>query len=304
MKCSDHLCSCNNFETLLFEPQGQFCVQKKTTDTVNQYPHNPNTAATSNYNGSVVAIVVLIALITIGLLALCIYTASRKGLCDRGQYVCDEKQKTAGKPNAGQPHKDDKMVHVAAWDLPGLDVLTEEQTMKYLHREQQRKAGGGNGMLGDADGEFLDDDNLSAAVTSTPNSKSNQMNKNDTKHNVLPLKRFVGQQNINKVVNGTSSNIVTNGAVGDGSTTCPSSTSSPSSGRSGGGSLPESDRFENPSGGQEPTKSSNNEIGNDPSGMSKYERNRDHQNLNNSSSATTPLHKQSLQSLTMQSNIL
>ena len=57
----------------------------------------------------------------------------KDGFFDRGQYICDEnsKEKTAKsrKTDAGHPRNQDKIVHVAAWDLPGLDVLTEEQTM-------------------------------------------------------------------------------------------------------------------------------------------------------------------------------
>jgi len=126
-------------------------------------------------------------------------------------------------------------------------------------------------------------------LTSTPNSKSYLSNKPN--QNNIALKRFGGQHNVNKpvhsMVNGT----------GDGSTTCPSSTSSPSSGRSGGGSLPESDRFENPSG--ENNKSNGEQIQNDPNGMT-----RDlHGNMNKANNDIS-MSKLSIHSLTMQSNIL
>ena len=291
MKCMDQKCSCSNFEKVLFEPHGQFCVEKKTTNTVNQFPV---THTQTSDSGFLTAIIILAAVVSIGLLAFCVYLSShsiRDGLCDRGQYICDEDSKEksakARRSDAGQPRKQDKMVHVAAWELPGLDVLTEEQTMKYLHREQQRQLGENN--VQDHNGMFLDDDNLSA-VTSTPNSKACPNNK--LGQNNIPLKRFGGQQNINKPVNGT-----VNGGIGDGSTTCPSSTSSPSSGRSGGGSLPESDRFENPLG--DSVKSNGEQIQNDPSGLT-----RDLQENVNKTNNEISLSKLSIHSLTMQSNIL
>ena len=141
----DDNCSCSNFEKVLFEPHGQFCVEKKTTNTMNQFPF---IQAQTSESGFLTAVIILAAVASIGLLAFCVYLSShslRNGLCDRGQYICDEdsKEKSAKIRRSGecQPRNQDKMVHVAAWDLPGLDVLTEEQTMKYLHREQQRQSG-------------------------------------------------------------------------------------------------------------------------------------------------------------------
>lgn len=44
----------------------------------------------------------------------------------RGDYVCDHDTITPGN-RQNQPH-------VAAWDAPGMDFLSEEQTLKYLNR--------------------------------------------------------------------------------------------------------------------------------------------------------------------------
>ena len=45
----------------------------------------------------------------------------------RGDYVCDvDDTQTLGN-RANQPH-------VAAWEAPGMDYLSEEQTLKYLNR--------------------------------------------------------------------------------------------------------------------------------------------------------------------------
>ena len=289
MKCMDERCTCSNFEKVLFEPHGQFCVEKKTTNTLNQFPV---VQSQTSQSGFLIAVIILAAIASIGLLALCVYISSQSlkdGLCDRGQYICDEDSKgksakTRGS-DAGQPRNNDKTIHVAAWDLPGLDVLTEEQTMKYLHREKQRRSNKDN--VGENNETFLDDDHLSA-VTSTPISHTSANDKLNNKN--IPLKRFGGQQNINKPVNGVA---------GDGSTTCPSSTSSPSSGRSGGGSLPESERFEAPAG--ENSSTSNREcIQNDPSGVSKDDLQENVNKQNNEILSS----KLSIHSLTMQSNIL
>ena len=44
----------------------------------------------------------------------------------RGDYVCDSDTISPGN-RQNQPH-------VAAWDAPGMDFLSEEQTLKYLNR--------------------------------------------------------------------------------------------------------------------------------------------------------------------------
>ena len=289
MKCSDAHCSCSNFERVLFEPHGQFCVEKKTTDTMNQLPSKQ-----TSDGGFLTAIIILAAVASIFVIGLCVYLSSQSlkdGFFDRGQYICDEnsKEKTAKsrKTDAGHPRNQDKVVHVAAWDLPGLDVLTEEQTMKYLHREHQMQLA--ESSVQDPNGIFLDDGNLSA-VTSTPNSKSYP--NNQIKQNNMPLKRFGGQNNVNKPESAAQIN------SGDGSTTCPSTTSSPSSGRSGEGSLPESDRFENVAG--ENIKSNEKTIQNDPNGFT----NDLHQERVNKTNNEISMSKLSIHSLTMQSNIL
>jgi hypothetical protein len=289
MKCTDAKCSCTNFEKVLLEPHAQFCVEKKTTNRMNHFPF---TQTQSSDGGFFTAIIILAAVASVFVIGLCIYLSSqslKNGFFDRGQYVCDEnsKEKSAKsrKTDAGQPRIQETPVHVAAWDLPGLDVLTEEETMKYLHREHQRQLEEID--VQDPNGGFLDDVNLSA-VTSTPNSKSYLSNKPNQN---IALKRFGGQENVNKPVN-----TMVNG-TGDGSTTCPSSTSSPSSGRSGGGSLPESDRFENPAG--ENNKCNGEQIQIDPNGLTQDL----HGNMNKANNDIS-MSKISIHSITMQSNIL
>ena len=288
----DSKCSCSNFKKVLIEPHGQFCVEKKTSNTINEFPF---TQARSSDGGFVTAIIILAIVASVFVLGLCIYLSSqslKNGFFDRGVYKCDEdlkeKSAKARMSEAGQPRNQDKMVHVAAWELPGLDVLTEEQTMKYLHREHQRQQLA-EGTEQEPNCIFLDDGHLSA-VTSTPNSKSyvnNKLNQNN-----IALKRFGGQQNVNKPVNGEMN------GIDDGSTTCHSSTSSPSSGRSGEGSLPESDRFENPAG--ENDKSNGKHIQNDPNGLTRDPDGNMSKNVSNDISMS----RLSIHSLTVQSNIL
>ena len=292
MKCMDAKCSCSNFEKVLIEPHGQFCVEKKTTDTVNQFPF---AQVQTSDGGFLTAIIILACVASVFVIGLCVYLSSqslKNGFFDRGQYICDEtsKEKTAKsrRSGEGQPRTQEKTSHVAAWDLPGLDVLTEEQTMKYIQREHQRQLQ--EDSVQDPDGRFLDDENLSA-ITSTPNSTSYLNHKMNT--NNIALKRFGGQQNVNRPLHNLSMNGAT---AGDGSTTCASSSSSPSSGRSGGGSLPESERFDNP-GGENIKNSNGQEVQNDPNGDLQQG------NLNNSSKGVS-MSKLSIHSLTMQSNIL
>ena len=56
----------------------------------------------------------------------CVRTTVFLFLINRGAYVCDNNKITAGN-RQNQPH-------VAAWDAPGMDFLSEEQTLKYLNR--------------------------------------------------------------------------------------------------------------------------------------------------------------------------
>ena len=292
MKCMDDKCSCLNFEKVLIEPHGQFCVEKKTTNTVNQFPF---AQSQSSDGGFLTAIIILACVASVFVIGLCVYLSSqslKNGFFDRGQYVCDENTKEksakARRSGEGQPRTQEKTIHVAAWDLPGLDVLTEEQTMKYIQREHQRQLQ--ESSVEEPNGGFLDDENLSA-VTSTPNSTSYLNHKMNTSN--IALKRFGGQHNVNKPIH----NAIMNGATaGDGSTTCASSSSSPSSGRSGGGSLPESERFDNPS-GEHISTINGNEVQNDPNG------DLEPGNMNNSNKGIS-MSKLSVHSLTMQSNIL
>ena len=76
-----------------------------------------------------IAVVIIAVCICIAVLAVGGYVISEDFTCNRGDYKCDD-QKICAAPAPGAAR--DGETHVAAWDLPSLDYLSEEQTMKYL----------------------------------------------------------------------------------------------------------------------------------------------------------------------------
>jgi len=82
--------------------------------------------------------VILFVFVALAAAAVVIYllVVQRFACCDRGEYECDGVQSVKARDD-----DEDDEDHVAAWDLPSLDYLSEEQTMKYLrrHREDQQQ---------------------------------------------------------------------------------------------------------------------------------------------------------------------
>jgi len=131
MKCSEKRCSCHNLDNLLYEIHGGFCVEQRTTHFGIDHLTSALDSEESLPSGPEVVIVsILAALVILGLIAIGLYILSVKrkdiDFCARGDYVCDNDTLTPGN-RANQPH-------VAAWDAPGMDFLSEEQTLKYLNR--------------------------------------------------------------------------------------------------------------------------------------------------------------------------
>jgi len=131
MKCSENRCSCHNLDNLLYEIHGGFCVEQRTTHFGIDHLTSALDSEESLPSGPEVVIVsILAALVILGLIAIGLYILSVKrkdiDFCARGDYVCDNDTLTPGN-RANQPH-------VAAWDAPGMDFLSEEQTLKYLNR--------------------------------------------------------------------------------------------------------------------------------------------------------------------------
>lgn len=136
MKCQDEKCSCKNLESIgriLYEIHGGFCVQPRSTHFgINHYAGakvglSPND---TKDQAEIVIVAILAAILILGLISLAIYVFSLKrkdiDFCARGDYVCDSDTISPGN-RQNQPH-------VAAWDAPGMDFLSEEQTLKYLNR--------------------------------------------------------------------------------------------------------------------------------------------------------------------------
>lgn len=67
-------------------------------------------------------------------IAIGIYLVTEKFTCKKGDYECEDQK-------GSSPHSTGGETHVAAWDLPSLDYLSEEQTMKYLKRHHRDSNG-------------------------------------------------------------------------------------------------------------------------------------------------------------------
>lgn len=131
MKCQDEKCSCRNIENLLYEIHGGFCIEPRTTHFGIDHLTSAKDSEKSQQSGPEVVIVsILAAIVILGFIGIGLYILSvrRKDIdfCARGDYVCDNDTLTPGN-RANQPH-------VAAWDAPGMDFLSEEQTLKYINR--------------------------------------------------------------------------------------------------------------------------------------------------------------------------
>ena len=86
------------------------------------------TAAPSTDTMFIVVVIVAVC-ICIAVLAVGGYVISEDFTCNRGDYKCDDHKVCAAPASGSEPEGE---THVAAWDLPSLDYLSEEQTMKYL----------------------------------------------------------------------------------------------------------------------------------------------------------------------------
>ena len=130
MKCHDHKCSCKHLEERLFEPHGGFCVLPRTTHFGIDFIDSTGRHDDSSKGPEVIVVGLLGAILGVGLVAIAIYVISARrddiDLCAKGDYIVDADSNPPGN-RRNQPH-------VAAWDAPGMDFLSEEQTMKYLNR--------------------------------------------------------------------------------------------------------------------------------------------------------------------------
>jgi len=141
MKCQEPKCSCHNLERLLYEIHGGFCIEPRSTHLDTDHLTSAKDSQENQLSGAsgpeIVIVSILAAIVILGLIAIGLYILSVKrkdiDFCARGDYVCDNDTLTPGN-RANQPH-------VAAWDAPGMDFLSEEQTLKYLNRSNSIEVG-------------------------------------------------------------------------------------------------------------------------------------------------------------------
>jgi len=159
MHCRDSDCSCSDLTTTLYEASGRFCVLPWDSATSPLTAQDPGSA----HHALVVVMVILGIGIGIALLAICVYIATDSVTCDRGDYECEAsehevvdkesgwvtkvaKKRVIGDSGSRSDRRSQKgesdgnsnmTKHVAAWDLPSLDYLSEEQTLKYLRKHEE-----------------------------------------------------------------------------------------------------------------------------------------------------------------------
>ncbi len=140
MKCQDRKCSCKHLDHLdkttgkskkLYEPHGGFCVLPRMSHFgINSITSGPVNSERSASGPEVIVVGLLAAILALGLIGLAAYVISARrsdiDLCARGDYIVDTDTNPPGN-RQNQPH-------VAAWDAPGMDFLSEEQTLKYVNR--------------------------------------------------------------------------------------------------------------------------------------------------------------------------
>ncbi len=126
-------CPCTDLENTLYVAQGRFCVLPSSGDDGDAWGvTDGETARRNQVLGIVLGTLVAMALIAVAAYALITDVKLLTmicGCCDRGEYECDDQK----------DGEDREEHHVTAWDLPSMDYLSEEQTMKYLrthHRHQ------------------------------------------------------------------------------------------------------------------------------------------------------------------------
>ena len=121
MKCTEEYCRCNSFQGHLIDPHSQKCVQVRTSEK--EFSSQSSGGGGSSAYTTAVVFLCLISVV-VAVLAIMMAAQGCQGMCDRGQYVCDE-VKDPG--NRSDRSGNGATPHVAAWDLPGTSAqaLTE-----------------------------------------------------------------------------------------------------------------------------------------------------------------------------------
>lgn len=200
-RCGERFCQCDSFVNKLIDPHSQMCVEKLNATDIAGSGRSATTGGGAEFTTAVVFLC-LISIVLVVLVGIMLSQGPLQGFCDQGQYVCDDVKVTPTNRNTTNTDN-----HVAAWELPGLDYLSEEQTMKYLNRGRPPSP---------------------PVDTSTPNSQ--------------PLRRIGGTHRLDQDSPGGGSIQRAVGGQGVHGRHSPGGGSSPSPSASEGASLPESDR--------------------------------------------------------------
>lgn len=124
------LCKDQDLNRVLYEPHGKFCVSASS----NPNGDFRNLSSGANGEDNTTLIVICTILILVVLLSIMGYYIRKNMTCEKGDYKCEESEDAI--------RRDQDEHHVAAWDLPSLDYLTEEEAMKYIKKERSSPDGG------------------------------------------------------------------------------------------------------------------------------------------------------------------
>ena len=119
MKCSGEYCRCGSFDGHLIDPHSQKCVQVRTSDVEFSAAGGGGSARGSAYTTAVVFLCLISVVVAV--LGIMMATQGCQGVCDRGQYVCDE---VKAPDNRSDRSGNGATPHVAAWDLPGMTPIS------------------------------------------------------------------------------------------------------------------------------------------------------------------------------------
>ena len=129
----------------LYEPQTRLCLRPKTEeDELNKAEASryARDAAEANKGWWTAFGIILVSFFVVAG-GLVIYAFFDKLTCNRGDYECDESRDVVDeRRNHVGENGEGGAKHVAAWELPSLDYLSEEQTMKYLKQQHGQTQNG------------------------------------------------------------------------------------------------------------------------------------------------------------------
>eukprot|EP00096_Caligus_rogercresseyi_P011937 TRINITY_DN4851_c0_g1_i1.p1 TRINITY_DN4851_c0_g1~~TRINITY_DN4851_c0_g1_i1.p1 ORF type:complete len:287 (-),score=79.11 TRINITY_DN4851_c0_g1_i1:387-1247(-) len=139
MRCPNRRCSCQGGalgENVLFEPHGRLCVLPREESSEADFEAYFHPGSTSSLSGASIGLLIASSLVLLLILSAITFRYIRRGslTCKKGDYDCEDDPLPGG--GSGPLRRNDE-VHVAAWDLPSMDYLTEEEAaLKYISKER------------------------------------------------------------------------------------------------------------------------------------------------------------------------